>query len=60
MAIVVSLCICGNAGEDKDGRPVYIQEIWPSRDEILVRIHLAFIVVSVYTNSLIFLQRLWC
>ena len=42
------VCVCGNAGEDKDGQPVYLREIWPSREEILVKIHFSLVLVSIY------------
>jgi len=40
------VCVCGKAGHDKDGHAVYLEEIWPSRDENMVRIQFALILIN--------------
>ena len=51
---VIVFVVCCIAGHDRDGQPVYLEDIWPSRDEILVnsvRVLLVYTANSLTTHS---------
>ena len=53
--LIHGIILCAEPGRDKEGRAVYLQDIWPSREEIQVRMRTVYDLCDVCFGTKLYL-----